>query len=157
MHSDKLKNSKIEFYITNLIFTEIKNTSDRYLLQFLIDASEIFIVTPSSSSLEHVKSFALKAGNLNDLSEADISVLALALDIKQEKEVEIWSGDFDIQNVCTFLNLKYYDPLKRAITEKRLFIWRCTACKTTYQKKMDHCPECGNLSFHRIIKQRSSI
>ena len=96
-------------------------------------------------------------GNLNDLSEADLSVLALALDFKQEKEVEIWSGDFDIQNVCSSLNLKYYDLLKRSITEKRLFIWRCTACKMVYQKKMNHCTECGNITFHRIVKHRSSI
>ena len=114
-------------------------------------------MSPSLSSLESVKSLALKMGNLNDLSEADLSVLALALDFKQEKEVEIWSGDFDIQNVCSSLNLNYYDLLKRSITEKRLFIWRCTACKMVYQKKMNHCTECGNITFHRIVKHRSSI
>jgi rRNA maturation endonuclease Nob1 len=157
LNSSKLQNSEIQFFITTLIFSEIKNTSDRYLLQLLIDASEISIANPSLSSQEHVKSLSLKMGNLNDLSEADLSVLALALDIKREKEVEIWSGDFDIQNVCTYLNLNYYDPLKRSITEKRFFIWRCTACKAVYQKKKDHCPECGNITFRRIIKHRSSI
>ncbi|MDK2854314.1 MAG: endoribonuclease Nob1 [Thermococcaceae archaeon] len=82
-----------------------------------------------------------QTGELGELSEADIEILALAYELKGE----IFTDDYNLQNIATFMGLRFR-TLKRGI--KKIIKWRyvCIGCgkKFETQPPENICPDCGS-------------
>ena len=106
-------------------------------------------VTPSAESIEKVSSAARKSGDFNKMSNTDILVVSLALDLK----ATVLSNDYCIQNVCSFLNIGFRGVSMKKI--RRTVIWKysCTGCGKFFEEPVDICPVCG----HNVSRMGKAI
>lgn len=105
------------------------------------------VMAPKTEFIDKVKVGAEKTGDIARLSDTDIDVLALALELG----ATIISDDYSIQNVAECLGIKYRRGVQPGI--KKIFGWtfRCTGCGRYYDKKSDCCDICG--SALNIVKK----
>jgi UPF0271 protein len=120
------------------------------------------ILTPSKDAMNKVKDFSLKTGDRNRLSDTDIEILALALDLKKKKnfEIIILTDDYSIQNVAEGLNLKFEAINQLGITKRFKWVYRCRGCGKIFKDSIKICPICGTetrsiISNKKDIKNRS--
>ena len=123
------------------VLEEIKDPESRLFVESLISVGKVKVIVPSRESIEAVKRKALETGELGELSEADIEILALAYELKGE----IFTDDYNLQNIATLLGLNFR-TLKRGI--KKVIKWRyvCIGCgrKFETQPPDNICPDCGS-------------
>ena len=131
----------VEGITTPKVIEEVKDPESRLLLESLISAGKVRVMVPSKDSIEKIKEKALETGELGELSDADIETLALAYELKGE----LFTDDYNLQNIATLLGLKFR-TLKKGI--KKVIKWRyvCVGCgkKFETQPPDDVCPDCGS-------------
>ena len=131
----------VEGITTPKVIEEVKDPESRLLLESLISAGKVKVMVPSKDSIEKIKEKALETGELGELSDADIEILALAYELKGE----LFTDDYNLQNIATLLGLKFR-TLKKGI--KKVIKWRyvCVGCgkKFETQPPDDVCPDCGS-------------
>ncbi|AEH24633.1 Nucleotide binding protein, putative, containing PIN domain [Pyrococcus yayanosii CH1] len=141
----------VEGYTTPKVVEEVKDRESRIFLEGLISAGKVKVVEPSREAVEIVKKAARKTGELRELSEADIEVLALAYELK----AELFTDDYNLQNVARTLGIEF-KTLKRGI--KKVIRWRyvCIGCGRTFEEEpLDGiCPDCGGPV--RLIPRKKS-
>jgi len=105
----------------------------------------IEVMDPDRKYVEEVKKFAAKMGEL-ELSEADLSILALALQLLKEKyEVSIITSDYSIQNLASLLGIEVEPILHRGINKTIIWVAYCSMCGWSGDKKPgEPCPVCGH-------------
>jgi UPF0271 protein len=102
----------------------------------------IKVVEPSTASIEKVRKSAEKTGDR--LSETDLKLLALALDLKKEgKNPEILTEDYAIQNLASVLNIKFSGIGGRGIRQVLRWIWVCPSCGRSFRAEGE-CKFCGS-------------
>lgn len=97
---------------------------------------------PSGPSLETVKEAAGMSGDLAVLSETDISLLALALDLQGT----VVTDDFAIQNTAHRLAIPVRPIIQRRAGARAWKI-RCTGCGKYFDQASqpgEDCPVCGS-------------
>ena len=104
------------------------------------------IIEPVKESLDFIKKKAKETGDLDVLSLTDIKILALGYELQGT----IISDDFAIQNVALALEVEFVSCSNKAITEKRIWKYKCTACHHKEKEKKTDCPVCGNTEIRRI-------
>ena len=127
------------------IYDEIKPGGRDYRsFQFLIERG-LSIQSPSKDSSDKIKTISSITGDKNRLSKTDIEILALALDINKDekKEVIILTDDYSIQNVASYLNIKFETISQSGITKKFKWIYRCRGCGKKFKDNIKNCPICG--------------
>ena len=86
------------------------------------------------------------------LSEADIGILALALDL----DGVLYTDDYGIQNVARKLGIDVRSIITEGVKEE--FIWRkvCKGCKKMYPMdyKEEICEICGGILERKMVKGR---
>lgn len=128
-----------EWFTTQSVMKELrkgKAEKDAGLL------SDIYlkVLIPSSESRARVESQAKQTGDLDRLSETDLDVLALALELG----ATIVSDDYSIQNVARYTNLNYISGVQPGIKEVYAWSLRCKGCGRFYERNIDNCPVCGS-------------
>jgi UPF0271 protein len=111
-----------------------------------IENGKIKIKIPQEEYLNKIKTSADKIGDAHLLSEADIQLLALALELKTQGEhPEIITDDYSIQNVAKQNNIEFYALATFGI--RRLLEWMryCPACHKEYpiNSSFSTCQICG--------------
>lgn len=119
---------------------------------------QISVLRPARIYVEEVKEKSGESGDLHKLSEADISLIALALQFSKEEKGEtiVVSEDYAIQNYCSIYGLKYKSLRRKEIDTKRRSLKQCKACKKNYSVKLTVCPNCGCEEF-TIVKKSKKI
>ena len=119
------------------VVCELEKYNDRRLERWgdLLRVSEC-----TQASVEKVKMIALKSGDAGRLSDVDISVIALAVDLGGT----VMTDDFSIQNVCTLMNIEYRSVGTAGIKKTVKWNYRCTGCGRWYKERQDDCPVCGS-------------
>lgn len=102
--------------------------------------------------IEQVKDVARKTGDINKLSDTDISLIAKALEYNKKKDVVILSDDYAIQNVCSRIGIKSGGILQRGIKEEIVWKKKCVGCKRIYDEG-DICPVCGSDLKIKVVKR----
>ncbi len=97
------------------------------------------VISPEEEAIEIVKEASKKTGDFEVLSETDFEILALGY---QEKAT-IVTDDYAIQNVASYLGIKYVPAGIKGIKERRKWKWRCTGCGRYFRKYYKECPVCG--------------
>lgn len=124
---------------TNMVLEEIRHVKSA-ALEGLIDAGNLQVVDPEQLHVSAVKKAAEKTGDLRRLSEADISVLALALQLK----TTLVTDDYALANVAATIGVKVSSSSGKGIKEVRKWTSYCSACGKAFGSKETECPLCGN-------------
>ena len=120
------------------------------------------ILTPNKDTLEEVQRVSNKTGDQNKLSDTDIEIIAIALDLKKNENVEviILTDDYSIQNLSNELNIKFESINQSGITKKFKWVSRCRGCGKKFKDNVKICPICGTetssiVSNKKVIRFRS--
>lgn len=128
-------------YSTKAIYDEVKHIRQAYAaLDALIDSGNLTILEPEESSLNRVIHTANMTGDIRVLSIADISIVALALQLKKT----LISDDYAIGNIAAFLRIPVRTIAFRGIVKLRRWIGVCNACGRAYKPYTRICTICGS-------------
>ncbi|WP_456394459.1 type II toxin-antitoxin system VapC family toxin [Thermococcus sp.] len=131
----------VEGVTTPKVVEEVKDPESRLFLESLISAGKVRVLVPSERSIEAIRRAAGKTGELDELSEADIEVLALAYELK----AALFTDDYNLQNIARTLGIKF-KTLKRGI--RKVIRWRyvCIGCGRKFESRPPEgiCPDCGS-------------
>jgi UPF0271 protein len=118
----------------------------------------LIIQSPSKESILKIKKIAEETGDINRLSNADIELLALALDkiMMKNRDVCILTDDYSIQNIANNLNIDYKNISQRGITKNFKWYCRCPGCGKQFKASIKICPICGT-ETKIAIGQKHSI
>jgi UPF0271 protein len=130
---------------------------DYRTFQFLKEKG-LTIGSPSKESMVLVNNASVETGDKDRLSNADKEILALALDINKnnDKEAIVLTDDYSIQNLATFLNIKYENISQSGITKKFKWIYQCRGCGKKFKENIKTCPICG-AGIKNIISTKENI
>ncbi|MGD6809959.1 MAG: NOB1 family endonuclease [Candidatus Bathyarchaeia archaeon] len=126
---------------------EIRTNSMAWLrFNTAIESGKVKIKMPQEEYSNKVKTSASKLGDSYLLSETDMQLLALALELKTQGEnPEIVTDDYSIQNVAKQNGIAFYALATSGI--KRLLEWirYCPACHKEYpiNSSFSECQVCG--------------
>ena len=131
-------------YTTSLVAAEVVDSESKKSLEYALASNKLVIVDPPKESIEKVKEIARHIGELGNLSEADISILALAHALLSKcRRVIVVTDDKSVQNVALYLGAEVYGIKRRTIRRPRLFSYVCPACG--YEgTEAGTCPVCGH-------------
>jgi len=131
----------VEGVTTPKVVEEVKDPESRLFLGGLISAGKVRVLSPSRESIEAVKDAARRTGELGELSEADLEILALAYELNGI----LFTDDYNLQNIAKTLGIEFR-TLKRGI--KRVIRWNyvCIGCGKKFKEMPPEgiCPDCGS-------------
>ena len=138
-------------YTTNSILNEIKHMNRKYgAIELLIDSDRLKILEADKECLRQVVTMAKKTGDYEKLSTADVSILALAFQLKST----LISDDYAVQNMAATLKIPVGTIGTKGITKVRRWINFCNACGKSYGPNISQCMLCGN-TLRRRFKNNS--
>ena len=137
---------EFESYSVPEVTDELRQqTGPSYRLAVSSSSGKLRIETPSAPALSEVAERARVLGDKVVLSKADVSVIALALDLRRNgKSPIIVSDDYAVQNVADALDLDYQPLATFGIRQRFNWVYYCPACFRRYPT-CDHevCQVCG--------------
>jgi UPF0271 protein len=95
------------------------------------------VESPTVEYLRRVKDAAQETGDIRTLSQADLEVLAKAL----EYSAVLATDDYAVQNVALYLGIKIESIAQPAIKRRLKRTLRCFACGAAFDGLA--CPDCG--------------
>jgi len=127
-------------YITSLVYNEIEHIKkDHDAIQILIETKRLMIYDPEHRFIIAANNAAKKSGDFPNLSDEDISTIALSLQLK----AELVTDDFAISNVAKNLSIKVIPIMTSGIKKIITWVYYCPGCKTDFSETTN-CPNCGN-------------
>ncbi len=117
-----------------------------------VESGLIQVKKPKPSYLKRVCEAAERTGDLHALSKADVNLLAVALEEREEGcDVILVSDDYSIQNTGIELGLTVRSSIHPPI--RRPLKWRyiCSGCGLEPSPPADVCPRCGSA----VVKKRA--
>ena len=139
---------------TSLILKEVLNEAEKTIVQARVESGDIEIMDPKSDFLQKASEAAIRTGDFSVLSNSDLSLIAIALELKHKGlNPIILTNDFAIQNVCKFLKIRVKPVGGAKIREQIVWIRICPICRKKYPADYhgDICPECGSKLTRKAI------
>jgi UPF0271 protein len=122
------------------VLGEIRDVESKDYLSFL----DIKVRDPKVESVEEVREVSRKTGDLYKLSETDLCLLALALELKKEgRDPVVVTDDYSIQNVARVFGIKIDSIFQKGIREKLRWVRICKGCGRRVEEG-EFCPVCGS-------------
>ena len=126
---------------TNAVFEEVKHIKKSYgAIEALLDAGTLRVIDPDKNSMKKAGSAAKNTGDYQKLSLADISIIALALQL----ETTLLTEDYAVANVAAALKIPVESSSNKGIKETRKWIAYCSACGRAFGPDAKECALCGN-------------
>jgi UPF0271 protein len=111
-----------------------------------IENRKLTVRSPKSSVFQEIQEASRKVGDMRYLSEADLQVLALALELKNRGlSPVIVTDDYSIQNVANKIDVEFTSLMTFGIKFRFKWILYCPACYRKYPSdyKFKICEVCG--------------
>ena len=111
-----------------------------------VENGKLKLKAPRAEFLDRVKESSRDVGDMFFLSDVDLQVLALALELKSAgNEPFIVTDDYSIQNVANQLGLEFAPLMTFGIRFRLHWIRYCPACRRKYPPDYKHkkCEVCG--------------
>ena len=125
---------------TSHVYNEIKHIKkDHDAVQILIDTRRLKISDPEHKFIITVNDAAKKSGDFPNLSQEDVSIIALSLQLN----AELITDDFAVSNVAKNLSIKVIPIMTSGIKKIVTLIYYCPVWKTDFSETAN-CPNCGN-------------
>lgn len=123
------------------VLEEARDLCSKLELETAVLTGKVKVIEPSKGSLAEIRSKVKHSGD--EVSNTDVKLLALALDMK-EKNAELMTDDYAIQNLATMLGLPYHRIAMPGI--KVVLRWEavCPACGNRYPSTIKKCLTCGS-------------
>jgi UPF0271 protein len=124
------------------------------------DSGQLTVKKPTPSSMKTVQETSSKVGDAVVLSRADIEVLALALDLKENGlSPAIVSDDYAVQNVSETLGIEHASLATFGISQKFDWIYYCPACfrRYTTEDAGQTCRVCGTSLKRKVVRKGKAI
>jgi len=135
-------------YTTEEVIREVeKNKLIRIKIDVYISQGTIKVISPPKEYISRTSFVAMKTADLYVLSKADISIIALALYLKESMDDEpiLISDDYSIQNAASVLGIKFKSLTLKGIAKKINWIIYCPACGKTFSRSVGSvCSICGH-------------
>jgi endoribonuclease Nob1 len=133
--------SAYRYCTTQAVFDEVKHIKRSHgAIEALLESNTLQILNSDRKSVEKVVAAARRTGDYAKLSEADISIIALALQL----EIVLVTNDFAVANVATTLKIPVKSVASKGITHTRKWIAYCSACGRAFGPNAKECRLCGN-------------
>jgi UPF0271 protein len=133
--------STYRYYTTQAVFDEVKHIKRSHgAIEALIESNTLQILNSDRKSIEKVVAAARRTGDYAKLSDADISIIALALQL----EIVLVTNDYAVANVATTLKIPVKSVASKGITHTRRWIAYCSACGRAFGPNAKECRLCGN-------------
>ncbi len=142
-----------EQYTTSNVASEIRKDSK---LAIAINLGVVKVREPSKDAIENIVKRVREHCEEPNLSNADMSILALAYELSNEgKDTLIISDDYSLQNMAKILGLKisrYGRPFIRHILYR---VKICEKCKRKYDPDYpgDTCEVCGGKILSKVARR----
>lgn len=131
-------------YTVPEVLREVRDYASEFTMKSLIVSGKLDVRGPSKEAVQKVEEAVRKTKD--SLSETDVQVIALALDL----DGCVVSGDYGIQNVCRVLGIPYVSVGAEGIGQVFEWMFVCVGCGREYEEYVEECPFCGN----RVEKKR---
>ena len=152
-----------EQYSPPMVEEEVKRNNITLLrFNMAVENGNVKILEPSQPFLDQVKACATSLGDSFFLSETDLQVLALALEISSRGNIpQIVTDDYSIQNVAKKLGVKFVPLTTFGIRRVLSWIRYCPACHKKYSPnfRASECQICGTELKRKpqSIRQHSNL
>ena len=146
--------SSSRYCTTQAVLDEVKHIKRSYnAIGTLLDSGLLQVIDPDNNSIEKAAAAAKNTGDLQKLSRADISVIALALHLG----LALVTDDYAVANVSAMLQIPIRSTLGKGIKENRKWINYCSACGKMFGPNSKECRICGNTlrRKYKVIKPKS--
>jgi len=124
----------------------IKVGLQKVRFQAAVEAGKLKVQAPYTHHVEAVKKASKETGDILYLSEADILVLALASQLKDEGHTPtVATDDYSMQNVATKIGVNFTSLATFGIRYHLQWLIYCPACRRKYPSDYKHkyCEICG--------------
>jgi endoribonuclease Nob1 len=133
--------SAYRYCTTQAVLDEVKHIKRSHgAIEALLESNNLQILNLDTKSIKKVVAAARRTGDYTKLSEADISIIALAL----QMEIVLVTDDFAVANVATTLKIPVKSVASKGITHTRKWIAYCSACGRAFGPNAKECRLCGN-------------
>jgi UPF0271 protein len=133
---------------TSNVYNEIKHIKkDHDAVQILIETKRLKISDPERQFLTTVNNAAKKSGDFPNLSQEDVSIIALSLQLN----AELVTDDFAVSNVAKNLSIKVIPVMTSGIKKIVTWVYYCPGCETNFSE-ITNCPNCGNKLKRKPMK-----
>ncbi|WP_121820563.1 NOB1 family endonuclease [Halostella salina] len=105
-----------------------------------MEGSGMHIHIPGEQTVEKVRRAAGEVGDLDELSDTDIRLIAATFEL----DGTLVTDDYAMQNVADRLNVDVDVIAKEGITEQRDWNFQCQGCGREFDDNKDRCPVCGS-------------
>ena len=133
-------------------YDEIVSSQAKQVLALLEAENRLIVMNVEEKWIKIAQKSANEIGQ-NRLSVQDLEVLALAIRMKENDQIQILTDDFGIRNVAHFLEIKSESINVKGGNQKRAYGYRCEACGTVSLKTISECDICGHTRFKRFRKK----
>jgi UPF0271 protein len=147
----------IDVAVPEEVITEVKSRVPKLRLEQLIAQGSLQIRGATKTGIEEAKQFAEETGDLQNLSSADIGVIALACEQKKLGiEPIVYTGDYSIQNVLKSQGVKFKSIANDGIKQTIKWVFKCEACESKFKKQPEGntCPDCGTVGMIKRIPSK---
>ncbi len=121
-----------------------------------LENGKLKIKWPKAEFLDRAKESSRDVGDMLFLSDVDLQVLALALELRNAgNEPLIVTDDYSIQNVANQLGLEFAPLMTFGIRFRLYWIRYCPACRRKYPPDYKHrtCEVCGTELKRKPLKK----
>lgn len=147
-----------EEYTVPLVRSEITGNSMAWVrFKTAVDSGKLKVVTPKRIFMDKVKAAAKVVGDKFFLSDADLQVLALALELKTKGYSPlVATDDYSIQNVANQMKIKFASLATFGIRFRLEWVRYCPACHRRYPPdyKFETCEVCGTKLKRKPVRKR---
>ena len=138
--------SEDSYYVTASIYDEIKHIKKNHIaLEILLNSKRLIIQDPDDKHVTKVMNAAKKTGDIDSLSDEDMSSIALSLEL----DSDLISDDFAVSNVAKHLGVVIIPIMTRGIKTVGRWVHYCSACGISPKESI--CPNCGNKLRKKLI------
>jgi UPF0271 protein len=149
-----------EQYTVQMVSKEIsENSMSGVRFRTAVENGKVKIKAPDAAFTKKVKTFASAVGDAFFLSETDVQVLALALELKTHGYSPlIATDDYSMQNVANQMRIEFAPLATFGIRRRLKWIRYCPACHRKYpaNHKSTKCRVCGT-KLKRKPSRKESI
>ncbi|AUG46374.1 MULTISPECIES: NOB1 family endonuclease [Haloarcula] len=105
-----------------------------------LEGSGMHLHIPEDNTVERIERAAGETGDLAELSETDIRLIAAAFEL----DSRLVTDDYAMQNVAEKLDVAVEVIAREGISEQREWLFQCAGCGREFDENRDRCPICGS-------------
>lgn len=134
------------YLLTGEILAELKEMKIRHLAENALFQGVLKISEPAQKTIEKVAG-KISSKGFNKVSKADISLIALAFELKEsKKKFEVITDDYSIQNFLKMFKIPYESVSQKGIKKTISFSVKCRGCGKKFkpETRLKKCDDCGS-------------